>query len=78
MELQQRISAEKLQSKIGQTIDAIVDESGPNGVVGRSPYDAPDVDGKLFIAGKKRVLPGHIGRVKITAADEYDLHGEWA
>lgn len=78
MELQQRISAKKLQSKIGQTIDAIVDESGPDGVVGRSKYDAPDVDGKLFIAGKKRVLPGHIGRVKITGADEYDLHGEWA
>ncbi len=76
MQKQQEISAKRLQEKIGQTIDVIVDESGPNGIVARSKSDAPDVDGKVYVTGKKRPLPGHILKVKVTGADEYDLTAE--
>ncbi len=76
MAAQQEISAQKLQAKIGQTIDVMIDESGADGTVGRSKSDAPDVDGKVFLTSKKRHLPGHIIKAQVTDADEYDLYAD--
>ncbi len=76
MELQQQISADRLQSKIGRTIDVMIDQSGPDGIIGRTKSDAPDVDGKVYLTSKKRHLPGHIVKAKVTAADEYDLEAQ--
>jgi ribosomal protein S12 methylthiotransferase len=76
MAAQQEISAAKLQTKIGQTLDVIIDEMADGQIIGRTKGDAPDVDGKVFLTGKKRLLPGHIVKAKITGADEYDLEGE--
>ena len=68
MTLQARISTQRLKSKIGQTIDVIVDEPG----VGRSQGDAPEIDGVVRFKGAK---PGQFARVLIDRADEHDLHG---
>ncbi|TAH36115.1 MAG: 30S ribosomal protein S12 methylthiotransferase RimO [Alphaproteobacteria bacterium] len=76
MQAQQEISAARLKAKIGKTIEVMIDQSGPDGIVGRSKSDAPDVDGKVYLTSKKRHLPGHIVKATVTAADEYDLEGE--
>jgi ribosomal protein S12 methylthiotransferase len=68
MQIQVRVSREKLQRKIGQTIEVLVDEPG----VGRGKADAPEVDGVVRFKGGK---PGEFVRVLIDRADEHDLHG---
>lgn len=78
MQTQQAISAARLQKKIGRTISVMIDQADANGIVGRSMADAPDIDGRVYVSGKKRLLPGHIVNVRVTGADEYDLFGEIA
>ncbi len=75
MEVQQGISAKKLQKKIGRTLDVLIDAVTPEGIVGRSHADAPDIDGVVHVQVQGRVLPGSIVRVAIEDADAYDLYG---
>lgn len=77
MAAQAEISAARLQKKVGKTLDVMIDEIGPDGVIGRSTADAPEIDGVVHISAKnRRFLPGDFARVKITGADAYDLSGE--
>jgi ribosomal protein S12 methylthiotransferase len=77
MELTARISAEKLQAKIGRTLDVIIDavdtESG--GATGRSKADAPEIDGEVHLRDAGHLALGDIVRVQIEDADEHDLFG---
>ncbi|WP_020650960.1 30S ribosomal protein S12 methylthiotransferase RimO [Solimonas variicoloris] len=79
MEKQQAISAAKLQDKIGQTIEVLVDEIHDDAAsVGRSWADAPEIDGKVYIkglgtSGKLKAMPGQRIKVKVVDADDYDL-----
>ncbi len=74
MQKQAEISAAKLQTKIGQTIEVLVDEIHEDAAsVGRSWADAPEIDGKVYIKGKLKPLPGQRLKVKVVDADEYDL-----
>ncbi|WP_043112735.1 30S ribosomal protein S12 methylthiotransferase RimO [Solimonas flava] len=79
MEKQQAISAAKLQNKIGQTIEVLVDEIHDDAAsVGRSWADAPEIDGKVYIKGlgangKLKAMPGQRIKVKVVDADDYDL-----
>lgn len=76
MELTARISAEKLQAKIGRTLDVIidaVDEEG--GATGRSKADAPEIDGEVFLRDAGHLKQGDIVAVEIEDADEHDLYG---
>ncbi|MGL5007836.1 MAG: 30S ribosomal protein S12 methylthiotransferase RimO [Plesiomonas sp.] len=75
MQLQQEISAQRLQSKIGREIMVIVDEVDEEGAVARSMADAPEIDGAVYLNGVTDVKAGDILRVKVDHADEYDL---WA
>lgn len=75
MALQQQISARKLQAKIGQTIEVLVDEVDEQGAIGRGWADAPQIDGKVFLDGATDLVPGDLVEAPVTAADEYDL---WA
>jgi len=68
MEKQAKISAEKLQRKVGTTQKVLVDEPG----VGRSAADAPDIDGVVKFKGGKA---GEFAEVLIERADEHDLYG---
>jgi ribosomal protein S12 methylthiotransferase len=76
MELTARISADKLQAKIGRTLDVIidaVDEDG--GATGRSQADAPEIDGEVFLRDAGHLSVGDIVAVAIEDADEHDLYG---
>jgi len=75
METQQRISAARLQKKIGTVQQVIIDEVDDEGAVGRSKSDAPEIDGAVYLNEEFDVKPGEIVDVKIERADEYDLWG---
>jgi ribosomal protein S12 methylthiotransferase len=75
MALQQKISARKLQAKIGRRIEVLVDNVDAQGIVGRSSADAPEIDGKVYIDGEHDFAPGDFVAATVTAADDYDL---WA
>ena len=77
MQLQQEISAARLQQKIGKTLDVIVDEIDEEGIIGRSKADAPEIDGVVYVDNQSGmpVKTGDIIQVTITDADEYDLWG---
>ena len=78
MEAQQEISAEIFQSKVGREIDVLVDEIDEENdeAIARSPWDAPEIDGNVFLPGETDLKPGDKLRVKIVEAEEYDLVGE--
>lgn len=77
MELQQQISAQRLQRKIGKTLEVIVDEIDEEGIIARSKADAPEIDGVVYVDNLSGmdVKVGQIISVQITQADEYDLWG---
>jgi len=80
MEVQERISAAKLQSKIGtmQTVlvDEIVeDEEGNIEAIGRTKADAPKIDGVVYLADAEGLTPGDFVEVQIYDADGHDLWG---
>ncbi len=78
MEIQQKISQEKMQSKIGSIQDVIVDVVDDKGIVSRTKGDAPDVDGVMYLHVPEgfKVTPGDILKARVTANDEYDLEGD--
>ncbi|WP_439294674.1 30S ribosomal protein S12 methylthiotransferase RimO [Lonepinella sp. BR2882] len=77
MELQQQISAQRLQQKIGKTLAVIVDEIDEDGIIGRSMADAPEIDGVVYVdnVSQSAVQISDIISVTISHADEYDLWG---
>lgn len=75
MNLQQEISLRKNRKKIGETFTVLIDRKDPDGYVGRSQYDAYEVDNEIFIPAKKLQI-GNFYQVRITDADVYDLVGE--
>src|SRR5262249_44223589 len=75
MGAQQEVSRELMAARAGRTIDVIVDEVDEEGAVGRSKWDAPEIDGSVFLSGAPSFRPGDIVEARVTHADEYDL---WA
>lgn len=77
MEIQRVVARENSAKYVGRTIDVLVEKyDGRSDVyVGRSQYDAPEVDGEVFITGCRAEI-GEIRKVRITHAYEYDLSGE--
>lgn len=75
MQLQQQISAQCLQDKIGREVLVLIDEVDEEGAIGRSMADAPEIDGAVYLNGEADVKVGDIVKVKIENADEYDLWG---
>jgi ribosomal protein S12 methylthiotransferase len=76
MGMQRAISSHVLAARIGQTMDVLVDEVDAEGAIARSAWDAPEVDGCVFLNGETSVKVGDKVRVQIAHADEYDLWGE--
>jgi ribosomal protein S12 methylthiotransferase len=68
MALQAKVSAAKLQRKVGKTLKVLVDEAG----VGRSSADAPGIDGVVHFHGGSA---GDFAQVLVERADEHDLYG---
>ena len=82
MEVTERISAAKLQAKVGRSVPVIIDEvgepdaDGDVGATGRSEADAPEIDGQVFLRNVPATLqPGDIVTATIEDADAHDLFG---
>ena len=76
MAAQQEVAFEDARAQVGETLAAIVEEPPANGsALGRTWRDAPEIDGSIRIRGAPGT--GAVGDVKVTAADGYDLEGEW-
>jgi ribosomal protein S12 methylthiotransferase len=75
MQVQQEISARLLKSKVGKRLSVIIDEPGPTVSRGRSKYDAPEIDGSVYVSSRRPLRSGDIVTAKIERADAYDLHG---
>jgi ribosomal protein S12 methylthiotransferase len=76
MTAQRDVSTRLLAQKVGREIDVLVDEVDEEGAIARSKWDAPEIDGSVFVAGKRAMKPGDIVRVRVTEADDYDLWAE--
>ena len=80
MELQQEISLEKGNDRIGQELMVMIEGkvSGESAYIARTYGDAPKVDGYLFVQTGELLMTGDFAKVKVTGALEYDLIGELA
>ncbi len=76
MEIQQGISFDKNQEKIGNTYAVLIDKKDGNYFVGRTEYDSPEVDNEVLIdASKDYATTGSFVKVKIDTAEDFDLYG---
>ena len=76
MAAQQEVSRELMSAKVGRSIDVIVDEVDAEGAIGRSQWDAPEIDGSVFLNGATGLAPGDMVKATVSNADEYDLWAE--
>ena len=78
MRLQQQISEEVQQDKVGQTMKVIIDREEGDYFIGRTEFDSPEVDPEVLIkkADAPNLKPGMFVQAKIENADEFDLFGE--
>ncbi|WP_295768051.1 30S ribosomal protein S12 methylthiotransferase RimO [uncultured Mucilaginibacter sp.] len=77
MELQQGISYEKNQEKIGNTYKVLIDKIDGGYLTGRTEYDSPEVDNEVLIdATQQYATVGSFVNVKIDSAEDFDLYGQ--
>ena len=76
MEVQQQISYEKNQEKIGQVFRVLVDKKEAGRYLARTEFDSVEVDNEVIIKTRKLLQPGQFYHVRITAAFDYDLEAE--
>ncbi|WP_317930042.1 30S ribosomal protein S12 methylthiotransferase RimO [Halioxenophilus sp. WMMB6] len=76
MTTQARISAARLQRKIGTVVEVLIDEVDEEGAIGRTWADAPEIDGMVYLNGETELMPGDICYARIFQADEHDLWAE--
>ena len=78
MAAQQKVSTEIMAARVGQQFQVLIDEVDDEGAIGRSPWDAPEIDGSVFLNGATGLKPGDLVPVTVVHADEYDLWAEVA
>jgi ribosomal protein S12 methylthiotransferase len=76
MELQEDISTQRLERKIGREIEVLVEEVDEEGAVARSQADAPEIDGLVHIPDGEHLQVGEFARVRVTDCDVHDLYAE--
>jgi ribosomal protein S12 methylthiotransferase len=76
MDVQQQISFEKNQEKIGGEFKVLIDRKEAGRYIGRTEFDSVEVDNEVIIHSKKALPVGEFVQVKITKAYDYDLEGE--
>lgn len=76
MALQEAISADKLQHKVGQTLTVLIDTVDASTAVARSAADAPEIDGVVSIEGAPGLKSGDFCRVRVIRAGAHDLWGQ--
>jgi ribosomal protein S12 methylthiotransferase len=77
MAIQQGISLDINQSRIGENLLCIVDRKEGDFYIGRSEFDSPEVDGEVLITSEKILTPGQFVMVSVTGAEEFDLYGRF-
>ena len=76
MEIQQQISAELNEQKIGQNFKVLIDRKEGDYYIGRTEADSPEVDNEVLInAQEQYARVGDFAKVTIDDANEYDLFG---
>ena len=77
MKQQMSISAALNEKKVGSTVRVLVEDFDPvsEAHFGRSPSDAPDIDGKVYFKAPSRIAPGSMIDVKVREVLDYDLYG---
>ncbi|GAB4177468.1 MAG: 30S ribosomal protein S12 methylthiotransferase RimO [Rhodocyclaceae bacterium] len=78
MQLQERISAERLAGKVGRRIEVLVDEVGSHGASARSHADAPEIDGVVRVLDGARLEVGQLARVTVRSSGTHDLEASLA
>jgi len=73
MDVQARISADRLQAKIGRELTVLVDAVDEQGAVARSAADAPEIDGLVYVVDGQDLAVGQFAQVRVVDADEHDL-----
>lgn len=76
MAMQEKISLEINESKIGSIFDVIIDREEPDYYIGRTQFDSPEVDPEVLIEKDKDLKIGDFYKVKITGAQPFDIVGE--
>jgi len=76
MEVQQEISFEKNQAKVGKIFKVIIDKKEAGRYLGRTEFDSVEVDNEVIVHSDKKLHAGDFVQVKITKAYDYDLEGE--
>lgn len=76
MEVQQDISLEKNQAKVGKTLKVIIDKRESGRYIGRTEFDSVEVDNEVIINSPKKLIIGDFVNVKITKAFDFDIEGE--
>ncbi|MCA0404258.1 MAG: 30S ribosomal protein S12 methylthiotransferase RimO [Proteobacteria bacterium] len=76
MELQAEISREKLEQKIGSTMEVLVDEIRDDVIIARSKSDAPEIDGLVYLPVEEGISLGSLVNVVIVDSDDYDLYAD--
>jgi ribosomal protein S12 methylthiotransferase len=77
MEIQQGISLELNQEKVGKTFKVLIDRKEGGEFIGRTEFDSPEVDNEVIIESKENYLRmGDFVKVKVKSATEFDLSGE--
>jgi ribosomal protein S12 methylthiotransferase len=76
MEVQQDISLEKNQEKVGKTFKTLIDKKESGRYLGRTEFDSVEVDNEVIVNSSRKLAIGEFVQVKITKAYDYDLEGE--
>ncbi|MGC8823245.1 MAG: 30S ribosomal protein S12 methylthiotransferase RimO [Bacteroidales bacterium] len=77
MSIQQKISEQKNEQKVGQILKVIVDREEEDFFIGRTEFDSPEVDNEVLISKHTDIKVGSFCQVRITDADAFDLWAEF-
>lgn len=76
MEIQQGISFELNQDKVGKVFKVLIDRKEGNYFIGRTEFDSPEVDNEVLVDAREHFLRiGDFAQIKINKAEEFDLYG---
>ena len=76
MELQESISLELNEEKVGKTLKVIIDSEEDGNYIGRTEFDSPEVDNSVFVTSETPLTIGNFYNILIERADYYDLYGK--
>ena len=73
MALQEEISLEIQQEKVGKTVEVVIDAEEDDYYIGRTQWDSPEVDPQVLVEKTRELIPGRYYNVEITEALPFEL-----